>query len=216
MSGRRHRGTGVPKCGSRTYRVTMNRAQVHMNRHRQRDAKFRSMYAQSFDAVARYCLRRLPEQVAQDAVSDVFLTAWRRFESMPSGDESLPWLYGVAKNVVRNIDRSNRRSLRLAAKFKAQARYPEPSLETQVVRNEQDQELVAALETLRPEDQEVLRLRAYEGLSVKQVSFALGCSEEAAKKRVSRALDRLRKAAAIDRPVPSGINPRATRQGGEQ
>jgi RNA polymerase sigma factor (sigma-70 family) len=86
----------------------------------------------------------------------------------------------------------------------------------QIVRNEQDDELVTALRTLKPDDQEILWLRAYEGLSTKQISVAIGCSEEAAKKRVSRALARLRKAAAIERPVPSGTNHRAIQQGGEQ
>jgi RNA polymerase sigma-70 factor (ECF subfamily) len=174
------------------------------------------MYDLHFDAVARYCLRRLPEHTAQDAVSEVFLTAWRRFGSMPQGDDQLPWLYGVAKNVVRNSNRSGRRSTRLSAKVNAQARYPQPAPDVQVIRKEQDDELVAALLTLKPDDQEVLRLRAYEGLSVKQISIALGCSEEAAKKRVSRALGRLRKAAEIDAPVPSGTNSRATHQGGER
>jgi DNA-directed RNA polymerase specialized sigma24 family protein len=51
---------------------------------------------------------------------------------------------------------------------------------------------------------------------VKQIAIAIGCSEEAAKKRVSRALARLRKAATIETPVPSGTNPRATHQGGER
>lgn len=186
-----------------------------MKQHKPSEVEFKVMYDRNFDAVARYCLRRLPERTAHDAVSEVFLTAWRRCDAVSSGDESLPWLYGVAKNVVRNVDRSHRRSLRLSAKVKAQPHYDEPSPEIQVVRNEQDDELVAALKTLKPGDQEVLRLRAYEGLSIRQISIALGCSEEAAKKRVSRALGRLRKAAAIDEPVPSGINPRATQQGGE-
>lgn len=85
------------------------------------------MYNLYFDPVARYCLRRLPEHSAQDAVSDVFLTAWRRFDSIPQGDQSLPWLYGIARNVVRNADRSGRRSMRLSAKVKAQAHYLESS-----------------------------------------------------------------------------------------
>ena len=187
-----------------------------MKRHTTSEAEFKVMYDLHFDSVARYCLRRLPEHSAQDAVSEVFLIAWRRFDSIPGGEESLPWLYGVAKNVVRNIDRSGRRSMRLSAKVKAQAHYPEPSPDVQVIRKEQDDELVAALLTLKADDQEVLRLRAYEGLSVKQIAIAIGCSEEAAKKRVSRALARLRKAATIDTPVPSGTNPRATHQGGER
>jgi RNA polymerase sigma-70 factor (ECF subfamily) len=187
-----------------------------MKKHNLNEAEFKVMYDLYFDSVARYCLRRLPEHSAQDAVSDVFLTAWRRFDSVPPGDQSLPWLYGVAKNVVRNIDRSGRRSKRLSAKVKALAHYPEPSPDVQVIRKEQDDELVAALLTLKADDQEVLKLRAYEGLSVKQISIAIGCSEEAAKKRVSRALSRLRKAAEINPPVPSGTNPRASQQGGER
>jgi RNA polymerase sigma-70 factor (ECF subfamily) len=184
--------------------------------HDQNEADFRVMYNRHFEAVARYCLRRLPEPLAHDAVSEVFLTAWRRFETVPAGDDSLPWLYGVARNVVRNAGRSQRRSLRLAARMKAQPRYAEPSPEMQIVRLEQDTELLAALDKLSPADQEVLRLRAYEGLSMKQISIAVACSEEAAKKRVSRALERLRKAAAVDKPVPSGANSRAIQKGGER
>jgi RNA polymerase sigma-70 factor (ECF subfamily) len=185
-------------------------------RHNPNNVEFAVIYDRHYDSVARYCLRRLPELQAQDAVSEVFLAAWRRLDNVPAGDESLPWLYGIAKNVVRNADRSRRRSLRLSAKIGSQARYHEPSPEMQIVRNEQDDELVTALRTLKPDDQEILWLRAYEGLSTKQISVAIGCSEEAAKKRVSRALARLRKAAAIEKPVPSGTNHRAIQQGGEQ
>jgi RNA polymerase sigma-70 factor (ECF subfamily) len=172
-------------------------------------------YVLLFDAVARYCLRRIPEHLANDAVSEVFLTAWRRAESMPSGDEALPWLYGVAKNVIRNSERSLRRRTRLRHKVMSEPRYPEQGLDVQFVRKEQDAELFAALKRLKPEDQEVLRLRAYEGLTMAQISIAVGCSEEAAKKRVSRALNRLRKATSIDNPVPIGNDPRAIHQGGE-
>jgi len=77
----------------------------HMKRHHPNEVEFKVMYDRHFDAVARYCLRRVPEQVAQDAVAEVFLAAWRRFESVPSGEKSLPWLYGDAKNVVRGVNR---------------------------------------------------------------------------------------------------------------
>lgn len=187
-----------------------------LRNHDLNESEFRVMYERHFEAVARYCLRRLPERIAPDAVSEVFLTAWRRFESMPRDDESLPWLYGVARNVVRNMDRSQRRSLRLSARVKVQPHYPEPSPEMQIVRNEEATLLLRALDTLKPDDQEVLRLRAYEGLSMNQISIAVGCSEEAAKKRVSRALRRLRRAAPLDVPIPSGAKSRAIQEGGER
>lgn len=180
------------------------------------ETAYRAVYERHFDDIARYCLRRLPESDAHDAVADVFLAVWRRFDAVPDGDGTLPWLYGIARNVVRNSDRSQRRRLRLSAKVMAQPRYPAPSPEAQVVRNEEDAALLEALGGLKPDDQEVLRLRSYERLTMAEISLVLGCSEEAAKKRVSRALGRLRKAASVNQPVPAGSGPRAKQEGGER
>jgi len=79
-----------------------------MRRHKTSAAEFSVMYDLRFDSVARCCLRRIPKHSARDAVSDVLLTAWRMFDAMRPWDQSLPRLYGVAKNLVRNIDRSGR------------------------------------------------------------------------------------------------------------
>jgi RNA polymerase sigma-70 factor, ECF subfamily len=184
----------------------------HMTAPSQRE--FKAMYANHFDAVSRYCLRRLPPDDAVDAVADVFLVAWRRADSWPtSEDETLPWLYGVARNIVRNAQRSSRRIRRLRARMNAEPLYPEPGADNQLVRNQPDAELVEALNSLRPDDQEVLRLRAQEGLTASQISLVLGCSEAAAKKRVSRALARLRKAMDLD-SAASLNSPRAIQEGG--
>jgi len=43
--------------------------------------------------------RTLAPEDAADVVSETFLTAWRRLDDMPSDDESLLWLYGVAHRV---------------------------------------------------------------------------------------------------------------------
>jgi hypothetical protein len=52
-----------------------------------------------------------------DATAEVFLVAWKKLGLVPAGDETLPWLYGVARNVVRNADRSSRRSGRLVGRL---------------------------------------------------------------------------------------------------
>ena len=74
------------------------------------NAKFRRIYDEHFEAVTRYCLRRLPVADVNDATAEVFLVAWSKIDRVPDGGESLPWLYGVARNVVRNSVRSARRS----------------------------------------------------------------------------------------------------------
>jgi RNA polymerase sigma-70 factor (ECF subfamily) len=117
------------------------------------------VYDAHFDHIARYCLRRLPEVESHDAVSEVFLVAWRRIDQMPTGGETLPWLYGVARNVVRNAQRSRRRTLRVSARIRREPHYAQSGPEIQVVRHEEDEMLLWALEQLKPDDREVLRLR---------------------------------------------------------
>lgn len=72
---------------------------------------------------------------------------------------------------------------------------------------------MAALGSLTPKDQEVLRLRAYEHLTLAEVSIVLGCSVPAAKQRSARAMKRLRRAA--DWPGTQRATPgsRAIQQG---
>ena len=47
--------------------------------------------------------------LAQDAVSETFLVAWRRLADVPTGADTLPWLYGVARRVLANQRRGNQR-----------------------------------------------------------------------------------------------------------
>lgn len=179
------------------------------------DTKFRRIYDEHFEAVTRYCLRRLPVAEVNDATAEVFLVAWKKIDRVPTGSDSLPWLYGVARNVVRNATRSTRRSGRLTGRLGGLAAPPPVDPPSVVVRRSEDEALVAALGRLGEDDQEVLRLRAYEGLTAPQIATALGISAEAAKKRMSRALARLRKAASLPQSQVSP-HPRAIPKGGER
>lgn len=179
------------------------------------DVKFRRIYDEHFEAVTRYCLRRLPVADVNDATAEVFLVAWKKIESVPGGEEALPWLYGVARNVVRNASRSTRRSGRLTGRLGGLARHQTPDPAAVVVRRQEDDQMLTALSELSPDDQEVLRLRAYEGMTAPQIAVALAISPEAAKKRLSRALKRLRGAAVLSESDLSP-HPRAIPEGGER
>lgn len=178
------------------------------------DTRFRAIFDQHFDAVSRYCQRRLPLDLANDAVADVFLVAWRRVADAPIGEAELPWLYGVARNVVRSTHRGRRRYLRLGTRLEAlRTQTPQTGLEDVVVRQQEAEAVLAALDRLRAGDQEVLRLRAFEGMTVPQIAEIVDCSPEAAKKRLSRALNRLRQQLS-ETPVQGET--RANSEGGER
>lgn len=158
------------------------------------DARFRRLFDEAYEPVHRYCLRRLSPSDANDATAEAFVVAWRRIEDVPDGDDAIPYLFGIARNVVWNAQRSNRRAVRLRARLKDEPEETAAPADRMLIRNEEDRLLVEALATLSDEDQEILRLKSYEGLDSRQISLALGCSHAAARKRLSRATARLRKA----------------------
>jgi RNA polymerase sigma-70 factor (ECF subfamily) len=159
------------------------------------ETKFRRAFDEHFDAITRYCFRRLPSSQANDAAANVFTVAWRKIDQMPEDDHALLWLYGIARHEISTFRRSLRRAASLRSKLAGQPRYPDPGPETVVVRNAEQAGILQALGTLNHSDQEILRLRAYEGLTLNAISIALGCTPEAAKKRSARAMKRLHKAA---------------------
>ncbi len=177
-------------------------------------ARFDQIFAEHYESVSRYCHRRLPPDDANDATAEVFVVAWRKIDEVPQGDEALPWLYGVSRNEVSRARRSIRRSGALHTKLGGQASYPDAGPEVVVVRNADHERLLAALGRLKPNDQEVLRLRAYEHLTLAEVSIVLGCSVPAAKQRSARAMKRLRQAADLPGAQRATPGSRANQRGG--
>jgi len=143
---------------------------------------FRGLFAQHYGAVFAYCVRRLGRDAAADAASDVFTVAWRKIRRVPGEPETLPWLYGVARNTVANHRRSRVRRARLEARTAAHADHPWTDLPGSVD---------AALAQVSDDDREVLMLVAWEGLGPGELGRALGCSANAATVRLHRARTRL-------------------------
>lgn len=178
------------------------------------DQIFQQIFGANFDDVHAYCLRRLPREEAADAVSEVFLVAWRRIEEIPSGGEARLWLFGVARNVVRNLSRSSRRRYRAVARIGGTAVAPPADPETQVVAADEYREVMAAFHRLDANDQEILRLRLWEELSVTEAATVLQVSEKAASKRYQRAVARL--AGATNASPSPRMRPHLHPRGGEQ
>jgi RNA polymerase sigma-70 factor (ECF subfamily) len=157
------------------------------------EAEFRRLYDQHYDAINSYFVRRSSAVNAPDLTAEVFLVAWRRIDDVPRGDDTLLWLYGVAANVAAHYRRSKARGARLEARMRSVSAKGSNGPEPQIVRRaEYDQVLAAALR-LRPADQEILRLAAWEELPHDQISRLLGCSVAAVDQRLHRAKKRLAK-----------------------
>jgi RNA polymerase sigma-70 factor (ECF subfamily) len=64
-----------------------------------RDDQLTRMYEKHNRAIRAYCLRRIGDADASDAVSEVSAVAWRRIDDVPDDEMTLPWLYGVARRL---------------------------------------------------------------------------------------------------------------------
>lgn len=157
------------------------------------EAEFRSLYNRHYDAIHSYFFRRTGPVNAQDLTAEVFVVAWRRIDDVPRGEETLLWLYGVAANVAAHQRRTVARKARLETRLWSVPANGTDEPEPQVVRRAEYDRVLAATARLRPADQEILRLAAWEELPHDQISRLLGCSVAAVDQRLHRARKRLAK-----------------------
>jgi len=164
------------------------------------EERFRHLYAAHVREVLAYVLRRTADaEDAADAVAETFLVAWRRLPEVPAGEEARAWLYGVARRTLANQRRGERRRHQLAERLGADLAIVVESSAAE----DDDERLQFALESLPPDDREILRLSAWEEMSPSQAARVLGISAIAARSRLHRARRRLARALAEWRPEPS-------------
>ena len=170
-------------------------------------AAFGDLFDRHALAIYNFCLRRSGDRTAaEDLMSATFLHAWRRrMDVVPAGDSVLPWLYGIAANLIRRHLRGLRR------RASAVARLPEPGLEPDLaddvaLRLDVGRRAELALDVIRslPErDQDVFVLCVWQGLSYAEAALALDIPVGTVRSRLSRARQRLRELLA-EPPSMSG------------
>lgn len=74
------------------------------------EALFRAVYADTQPDVLRFVTRRVCPSHAEDVVAEVFLVVWRRLAELPTGrSDARAWIFGVARGVLLNTQRGERR-----------------------------------------------------------------------------------------------------------
>ena len=151
--------------------------------------RFDPLFEDHYQAVYRYCLRRVGTSDAEDATADVFTVAWRRLDDMPDGEATRAWLFGVAYRVIGNQYRARQRRHRLTTRLQAEGG------DGKEVDREPDHEvevLCQAFDSLSGGDRELLRLSSWEGLTRGEIALVLGIKENAVDQRLHRARSRLK------------------------
>lgn len=156
------------------------------------------LYRDHLAPIWRYVRARLPSDAdAEDVTSDVFAQAVRsrpRFD--PEQGSERAWLAGIARHLVAEWWRQQRRAATAeqAARAIAAAAEPEADPEEAALRSQAVDELRRYLGVLTPREREAVALRFAAELSSQEVGEALGTSAEAARMLVHRAVSKLREA----------------------
>ena len=158
----------------------------------ERRDRFEAVYRNLYEPICGYALRRVREpEDAAEVIAETFATLWRRFDRCPQGAELRPWLFGVARRVIANQRRGERRRSALGERLAVHA---DSAALGPGIAEEASGELARAFATLSEPDRELLSLVAWEGLSREELAVALGTSRSVARLRLHRARRRLRAA----------------------
>jgi RNA polymerase sigma-70 factor (ECF subfamily) len=156
-------------------------------------------FALLFDRHARliynYCFRRVAKrETSQDLLSMVFLEAWRRRDKELPADKVLPWLYGIATNVVRHQRRSERRFAAALSRLPTGGAEPDfaDAADERLGYERQAHEALRVLQTLPKREQDVFVLCVGMELSYEDAALALELPVGTVRSRLSRARARLR------------------------
>jgi RNA polymerase sigma factor (sigma-70 family) len=153
-------------------------------------AAFSRLVERHLRPVYATCLREVHDpHLAEDVTQAVFLVLARKGPSLRAGVPLSGWLFNVARYAARNALRQEARRAareRKAAEMQATASEADSWREIDPVLND-------ALATLKSGDREIILLRFFHELSFGETGEALGISEDAAKMRVGRAVEKLRR-----------------------
>lgn len=158
---------------------------------RDSEQAFATIVARHINLVYSVALRHAGNaHQAQDITQAVFIVLARKAGSLRKGTVLAGWLFHAARMTASNFLRTEVRRA-----HREQEAYMQSTL-TEASADEEWNRIAPLLDTaiadLGEQDRNAIVLRYVEGKDLKEVGMALGASEDAAKKRVSRAVEKLR------------------------
>ena len=163
-----------------------------------RQEVFNTLLRDYQDRIFRYCVTRIGEAQGEEIAQEVFLTAWENLSKFRQDSTLGTWLVGIAKYKCIQAFRNRTRRQTIVNTFVEDIRHHAHSEGPETPEHTMGDQthfasLAHGLQQLREDERILLNLRYYKGLPVAEVAELVGKSEAAVRKRLLRALQRLRK-----------------------
>jgi len=159
--------------------------------------RFTVLFDRHAAALHRYAARRIGPDLADDLVSQTYLTAFaNRHRYDPKRPNALPWLYGICTNLLRRHRRTEARAYKALAKTGVDPLRAADTTDRSLERVEaagMSRKLADAMASLKANQRDVLLLFAVAELTYPEIAAALRIPEGTVRSRLSRARTHLRK-----------------------
>lgn len=157
-------------------------------------AAFATLYNLTSAKLFGVCLRICGErQAAEDVLSEVYLTIWRRAGAYEPGRASpISWLATIARNRAIDWRRSAGRKVVVNLDDAPEVADPDPSAEERMVTNDEDQRLHLCLDQLEDKQRGAIRTAFFDGLTYAELAKREGVPLGTMKSWVRRGLIRLK------------------------
>jgi len=150
--------------------------------------KFERMVADHQTALLRMCCLHLGDlALAEGAVQETFLKAWRALSAFRGESSEKTWLMRIAINVCRDMQRGN------WFRFVDRRRTPSVLPEAVSPIEPYEEQLVADVMNLPVKLREVILLYYYQGMNTLEIADSLGISQSSVSGRLKRGREKLKK-----------------------
>jgi RNA polymerase sigma-70 factor (ECF subfamily) len=154
---------------------------------------FVALYDRYFDQVFGYVRLRIGDRpTSEDVTSQVFVTALAKLDRVPGRGPFAAWLFRIARNAVRSEQR-RRRPVGDAGALLASLPAADPGPAEVALARERQARVHAAVADLGRDEQHLLALRYGAGMSFEDVANCLGIAPGAARVRMHRVIEQLRR-----------------------
>jgi RNA polymerase sigma-70 factor (ECF subfamily) len=156
----------------------------------QAEHQFLLALRERIERIVRWYVRTGDDDVA-DLTQECLLRVYNKLDSIRDLDKMEPWLKAVVRNTVFTWLRERKREQEVCSVGL------DPENETDTYCLPEDDLLLyfvlqEAMQTLSEADQQMLELRYGAGMSYREIAREIGLNEETVRKRISRAVARLR------------------------
>jgi len=148
------------------------------------EENFRRLVEENGTSLLRVCLLYLGDmQLAEDAVQDTFVKAFRAMDTFRGGSDVRTWLTRIAINTCKNYRRARWNRMVFPGELPPRGAEDKSG----------DGALIAEVARLPRQQKEVVILHYYREMPVEEIAGALGVSQSAVYARLKRARARLKK-----------------------